>query len=69
MVPGCSGMAGTVTFTVLEAPGPHTLFAVTEIVPPVGPAVAAIDVDVELPLHPDGNVQVYDAASGTSAIL
>ena len=43
-------------------PEPHELFAVTEIVPPFAPGVAVIDVEAELPLHPDGNVQVYDVA-------
>ena len=37
---------------------PHELLAVTEIVPPVAPAVEVIDVEVELPLHPDGKVHV-----------
>ena len=37
---------------------PHELFAVTEIVPPVAPAVEVIDVEVELPVHPDGKVHV-----------
>ena len=36
---------------------PHELFAVTEMVPLV-PAVAVIDVVVELPLQPPGKVQV-----------
>ena len=37
---------------------PHELDAVTEIVPPVAPAVDVIDVEVELPLQPDGIVHV-----------
>ena len=48
---------------------PHELSAVTEIVPPVAPAVAAIDVEVELPPHPDGNDHVYEVAPGTAVIL
>jgi hypothetical protein len=43
--------------------------AVTEIVPPLEPGVAVIEVDVELPLHPDGNVQVYEVAPVTDEIL
>jgi hypothetical protein len=43
---------------VLGTLEPHELLAVTEIVPPLFPAVAVIEVDVELPLHPDGKVQV-----------
>ena len=46
------------TFNVLDAEEPQELFAVTEMVPPLDPAVVVIDVEVELPLHPDGNVQV-----------
>ena len=52
------GFDAITTFNVLSVLEPHELSAVTEIVPPLAPAVAAIDVDVELPLHPDGNVHV-----------
>ena len=45
-----------------EIPEPHELFAVTEIVPPLAPAVAVIDSELEVPLHPDGNVHVYEVA-------
>jgi hypothetical protein len=45
------------------------LLDLTEIVPPLEPGVAVIDVDVELPLHPDGNVHVYEVAPGTAEIL
>ena len=48
---------------------PHELFAVTDIVPPLAPAVVVIDVLVEDPLHPDGNVQVYDVAPVIADIL
>jgi hypothetical protein len=34
------------------------LFAVTETFPPVAPTVAVIEVDVEVPVHPEGMVQV-----------
>ena len=54
---------------VRGAPEPHELFAKTEIVPPFAPTVAVIEADAELPLHPDGNVHVYDAAPVTSSIL
>jgi hypothetical protein len=43
---------------VLAVLEPHELFDATEMVPPDAPAVAVIDAEVELPLHPDGNVQV-----------
>ena len=37
---------------------PHELLAVTEIVPLVALAVAVMDVEVELPVQPDGSDQV-----------
>jgi hypothetical protein len=69
IVPGCAGIAFTVTLKVLAEPEPHVLLAVTEIVPPADPGVAEIDVAVELPLHPEGNVHVYDVAPDTADIL
>jgi hypothetical protein len=45
------------------------LLAVTEIVPPFEPTVEVIEVEAELPLQPEGNVQVYDVAPATAAIL
>ncbi len=56
--PGCAGVVDTVTISVLAGPAPHELSAVTEMVPPDEPAVALIDAVVELPLHPEGKVQV-----------
>ena len=50
--------AVTETASVLALLEPQELFAVTEMVPPAAPAVAVIDAEVELPLHPDCNVQV-----------
>ena len=49
-----------VVFTdkVLEELEPQPLFATTEIVPPLVPVVHVIEVEVELPDHPDGVVQV-----------
>ena len=58
MAPGCAGAEFTVTLSVLAVLVPHALDAVTEIVPPVAPAVALIEVEVELPVHPDGKVHV-----------
>ena len=69
IVPGCPGSADTVTLKVLAAPEPQALFAVTEILPLLAPAVAVIDVEFELPLHPDGKVHVYDVAPFTAVIL
>ena len=59
----------TETLNVLGAEEPQELFAVTDIVPPLAPAVVVIDVLVEDPLHPDGNVQVYDVAPVIADIL
>lgn len=58
MSPGCPGITVDETFTKLAVLEPHKLFAVTEIVPPVAPGVAVIEVEVELPVQPDGNVHV-----------
>jgi len=48
---------------------PHALLALTEIVPPLAPAVAFIEVEVELPDQPDGKVQVYEVAPVTEDML
>jgi hypothetical protein len=69
MEPGWFGTVETITerfFGLLE---PHELLAVTEIVPPLEPTVTGIDSVVELPLHPEGKVHVYEVAPDTDAIL
>jgi hypothetical protein len=48
----------TETFNVLAAPLPQELLAAAEIKPLLLPTVAVIEVEVEEPLHPEGNVQV-----------
>jgi len=58
MVPGWGGNAVTETLSVRAVLVPHAFVAVTEIVPPAEPAVAFMDVEVELPLQPDGKVHV-----------
>ena len=58
MVPGWEGSAVTETLSVRAELVPHAFVAVTEIVPPAEPAVADIDVEVELPLQPDGKIHV-----------
>jgi hypothetical protein len=69
IAPGWAGIGVTDTFNVRGVPEPHELFAVTDILPLFAPDVAVIEVELELPLHPVGNVQVYDVASETGDIL
>jgi hypothetical protein len=54
IVPGVPGFALEVTISVLGSLEPQEFFAETEIVPPVDPALEEMDVEVEIPLHPDG---------------
>ena len=58
IVPGWAGVVATDTLNVLAVPVPHELFATTEMVPPADPATAVMDVEVELPVQPAGNVHV-----------
>ena len=55
MFPGGGGTDVTVTYKSLHEPQPQLLQALTHIVPPFAPAVAFIEVELELPLHPGGN--------------
>jgi hypothetical protein len=52
------GNGFTVTTNVLGVLAPQLLFAVTDTVPPVVPAVAVIEFVVEVPVHPTGSIQV-----------
>jgi hypothetical protein len=58
--PGCAGRGLTVTAKFCEGLLPQLLFAVTEIFPPPGPAVAVMELVVEFPVHPPlvGSVHV-----------
>jgi len=58
MVPGWAGNAVTETPSVRAVLVPHAFVAVTEIVPPAEPGVVVMDNEVELPVHPDGKVQL-----------
>ena len=59
MEPGCVGVAIlTATAKVFAAELHPLLFAVTEIFPLVVLAVVLMEVVVELPVHPLGNVHV-----------
>ena len=66
---GCEGKAETDTLKLLSSPAPQALFAVTDTFPLAAPAVALMLVEVELPVHPKGRVQVYDVAPGTAVML
>ena len=63
------GIDAVATLSVLIVPEPQVLFAITEITPPLAPTVTVIDVVVELPLHPEGKVHVYEVAPVTAAML
>lgn len=62
-------MLFTVTAKVTKDDDPQVLFAETEIFPPVIPATAEIELEDEEPVHPPGNVHVYEVAPGTSTML
>ena len=58
MAVGADGVVNIDTASVLAVLLPHTLFAVTLIVPPEVPEVAVILLVVDEPLHPLGKVQL-----------
>ena len=62
IAPEVAGAVLTVIASVCTDEEPQASFAFTVIFPPVEPAVVFILVDVEVPDHPEGNVQVYDVA-------
>ena len=66
MLPGCAGVVAKVTARFRGVDEPQVLFAVTEIVPPPPPAVAVIEFEEDVPVHPLGSVQVYEAAPATA---
>jgi hypothetical protein len=55
---GCAGRLVTFTAKVCAVLLPHPLFATTEIVPPVVPAVVLIELVVDVPDQPEGSVHV-----------
>jgi hypothetical protein len=52
IVPGCAGTLETPTAKVCAGEVPQELLAVTDIVPPVEPTVAVIELVVEVPDQP-----------------
>ena len=58
MVPGCAGAPPTVVATVCAIEVPQVEVAMTDIVPAVLPGVAVIELVVEVPVQPEGSVQV-----------
>lgn len=71
IMPGCGSTVPPeiVTASVLGEDEPQESFALTVIFPPVAPAVSVIEFVVELPVHPEGNVHVYDVAPFTGETL
>lgn len=69
MLPAESGAELTETLLLAEADEPQLLFAVTVIIPPDIPATAFKIFVAEFPVHPPGNVHVYDVAPLTSDVL
>ena len=68
ILPGVGGGEPNEIVNTLAVLLPHALFAVTEILPAVVPAVSMIDVEVLVPVQPVAD-QVYDIAPETAAIL
>ena len=64
---GVIGGTVSVMLVVCAVEFPQVLPAVTEMVPPPVPSVAIIELVVEVPLHPDGKIQVYEVAPVTNA--
>lgn len=58
MMEGCPGRLVVWTVMVLGAEAPQTLFATTDIVPLLEPAMADMVSRLEAPVHPGGSVQV-----------
>jgi hypothetical protein len=56
--PGVPGIEFTLTRKIEGVDEPQVLFAVTVILPPVIPATAVIELVVDVPDQPPGNVQV-----------
>jgi hypothetical protein len=59
MFPGCIGVVPVALILIVWAIDvPQVEVAVTEIVPPVAPGTATIELVVDVPLQPEGSVQL-----------
>lgn len=67
--PGVEGTVFTLTVKFDAEEEPHEFTAVTDIVPPIVPTVAVILFVVDDPVHPEGNVQLYDVAPDTADMV
>ena len=69
MTPGWAGTVAGTTESVLAVPGPQMLLAFTVMVPAEGPVTTLMETVDEVPVQPEGKVQVYEVAPGTTAML
>lgn len=58
MIPGVAGVVSTTIASVATADVPQVLLAVTVTLPPVELAVTVIELVVDVPVQPLGNVHV-----------
>ena len=58
MPDGFAGNGNVATDKVRGVPAPQLLDALTDMVPPVVPAIVVIELPVDDPLHPEGKVQL-----------
>ncbi len=58
MAVGCAGMLTDVTLILCDALLPQKFSALTLMSPPAGPAFALMEAAEELPLQPEGSVQL-----------
>jgi len=68
ILPGVEGTVFTVMANVDAALLPQAFAAVTAMFPLVTLAVVLMELVVEEPLQPEGNVQVYEVAPETAAM-
>ena len=68
ILPGVEGTVFTVAANVDAALLPQAFAAVTVMFPLVALAVVLMELVVEEPLQPEGNVQVYEVAPETAAM-